>query len=76
LGLSILIDLLNPEAIILGSVYERSGELMYEAMMEAIHQEALVTSRSCCKILPAKLGNSIGDYATMTVALHGGNYEE
>ena len=76
LGLSIIIDLLNPEAIILGSVYERSGGLMYEAMMEAIRQEALVTSRSCCKILPAKLGNSIGDYATMTVALHGGNYEE
>lgn len=71
-GLSILIDILNPEIIVIGSVYERSGDLMNEALEAAIREEALAISRNACRIVPAKLGNSIGDYATMSVALHGG----
>lgn len=71
-GLSILIDILNPEIIVIGSVYERSGDLMNEALEAAIREEALTISRNACRIVPAKLGNRIGDYAAMSVALHGG----
>ena len=72
IGLSMLIDILNPEIIVIGSVFERSGDLMQEAMREAIEKEALSIARKACIIVPAKLGNSIGDYATLSVALHGG----
>ena len=71
-GLSILIDILNPEMIVIGSIYERSGDLMNEALYAALQEESLAISRNVCRIVPAKLGNSIGDYATMSVALHGG----
>lgn len=72
-GLSILIDILNPEMIVIGSIYERSGDLMNEALYEALQEESLAISRNMCRIVPAKLGNRIGDYAALSVALHGGN---
>ena len=68
LGLSILIDILNPDAIVIGSVYLRSRSLMEETVMRVIEQEALIHARSVCKILPAGLGEAIGDYAALSVA--------
>ena len=35
---------------------------------EIIKKEALAASADVCKILPAKLGDSIGDYAALSVA--------
>lgn len=67
-GLSILIDILNPEKIVIGSVFERSGELLYNKMNEIIEREALSYSRNVCEIVPAKLGDSIGDWAALSVA--------
>lgn len=69
LGLSILIDILNPDAIVIGSVYLRSRSLMEETVMRVIEQEALIHARSVCKILPAGLGEAIGDYAALSVAV-------
>lgn len=68
-GLSILIDMLNPEVIVAGSIYARSGHLFKEEMEEEIRKEALSYSRNVCRILPAKLGESIGDYGAVVAAL-------
>ncbi|MBR3767006.1 MAG: ROK family protein [Clostridia bacterium] len=65
LGLSILIDILNPEAIVIGSIYSREPELFDDILNDVIKNEALSYSREVCKILPATLGNSIGDYAAL-----------
>lgn len=70
-GLSILIDILNPERIVIGSVYARCVELFYPKMMEVIRREALAKSVAECEILPAELGEQIGDYAALTVAMKG-----
>ncbi len=67
-GLAILIDILNPEVIIIGSVFERSGDLMIDSVKKTLKKEALGYSLECCKILPAMLGDSIGDYAALGVA--------
>lgn len=67
-GLSVIIDILNPEAIILGSVYQRCENLLKTRMNEVIERETLYYSRSVCKILPAKLKDNIGDYAALSVA--------
>lgn len=74
-GLSILVDILNPEMIVLGSIFERSGELLSPAMYEVLGREALDISRKDLKIVPAKLGNQIGDYAALSVAIEGGRHE-
>ena len=68
LGLSILIDILNPERIVIGSIYQRSGHLLIESMEETIRKEALEISAQCCKIAPAMLGDEIGDFAAIGVA--------
>lgn len=67
-ALSILIDILNPEMIVIGSIFERSGELLKEAMYGVIDKEALVRSADICRVVPASLGDSIGDYAALGVA--------
>lgn len=70
-ALALLIDILNPEVIVIGSIYARSGKLLYDEMMKAIGREALGLSASVCRIVPAALGDSIGDYAAVGVAKEG-----
>ncbi len=69
LGLSIIMDILNPEAIVIGSIYTRSQELFDPIIKDIIRKEALKEAASVCKILPACLGDSIGDYAALGLAL-------
>ncbi len=68
-GLSIVIDLLNPEKIVIGSVFARSHDLLWEHTKKVIEKEALALSAGCCKVVPAALGEQIGDYAAVAVAL-------
>ena len=69
-ALSTLIDVLNPEVIVLGSIYGRSQELIEPSMRLVIEKETLSHSRNVCKIVPAGLGESIGDYAALSVAAY------
>jgi glucokinase len=69
-GLAVLIDILNPQVIVIGSIFERSSELLISSMENALKAEALPLSLGCCKIIPAELGNSIGDYAALGVAFN------
>lgn len=68
-GLSIVIDLLNPELIVIGSVFARSQDLLWEAARQEIEKEALTQSAGCCRVVPAALGEQIGDYAAVAAAL-------
>jgi len=68
-GLSIIIDLLNPEVIVIGSVFARSHNLLWEHAKREIDKEALEFSASVCKVVPAALGEEIGDYAAIATAL-------
>lgn len=70
-GLSIMIDLLNPDKIVIGGIYARSGSLMDEEMYRVLRQECLPQSLKRCKILPAGLGESLGDIAALSVAVDG-----
>lgn len=68
-GLSILIDILNPEIIIVGSIYVRAGKFLNEEMYKEIEIQALEPSRKVVKIVPAELGEKIGDYGAVVTAL-------
>ena len=67
-ALSVLIDVLNPEIIVLGSIYCRAQGLIEQTMLEVIDNETIIHARKVCKIVPAGLGESIGDYAALSVA--------
>ncbi len=68
-GLSVLIDILNPERIVIGSIFARSGDLLWEDAKREIEKEALGVSAACCEVVPAALGENIGDYAAIATAL-------
>jgi len=68
-GLSILIDLLNPEVIVIGSMGVRLGEMLFSPARKVIEREVLTGAASVCRIVPAQLGEKIGDYAALCVAL-------
>jgi glucokinase len=68
-GLAILVDILNPECIILGSIFGRQRSLLEPVALRVLQEEALARSLSVCRVLPAGLGESVGDYAGLSVAL-------
>jgi len=68
-ALAMFIDLLNPEVIVLGSIYGRTRELLDEVMWAVIREEAYFGSVEACRIVPAGLGESIGDIAALSLAL-------
>lgn len=70
-GLSILIDILNPECIVLGSIFQRSEHLLRESMEQVIRRECLKAASDVCRIVPAKLEENIGDYAALAVGIMG-----
>ncbi|MCI1207979.1 MAG: ROK family protein [Treponema sp.] len=67
-GLSILIDILNPECIIIGSIFCRSEHLFREKMEQVLRKESLLIPYKACKILPAALSDQLGDFAAIAVA--------
>ena len=69
-GLAILIDLLNPERIVIGSIFTRSEKLLRDEMQKVIDKECLKSTAEICKIVPASLGESIGDVAAVAVAVN------
>ncbi len=74
-GLSILIDLFNPDKIIIGGIFTRSSDLLLDSMAPIITQEALKESTEHCKIEPSSLQEQVGDYSAITIAYLGENYE-
>lgn len=74
-GIALLVDVINPEMIVIGSIYERSQSLLLSGMQRELEAEALAQSLAHCRIVPAMLGNQIGDYAALSVALQGENHD-
>jgi len=67
-GLSILIDILNPERIVIGGIYPRAQHLLEPWLKPVLDRETLQIPWSICKIVPAELCEQIGDYAALAVA--------
>lgn len=67
-GLAMLIDILNPEMIVIGSIFLRQEALLRGPMEAVIRKEALAHTGQVCRVVPAGLGEALGDYAALSVA--------
>ena len=67
-GLSIIIDTLNPEVIVIGSIFTRCEHLLREGMQKVIDREALPCASKVCEVRTAALDEQIGDFAALSVA--------
>lgn len=66
--LAFTIDILNPEVIALGGVFMRNADLFMPIVEPILDREALPLARKVCRIVPAELGENIGDYAALAVS--------
>ena len=69
-GLSVLIDILNPQKIVRGSIFKRSSNLIWPYAKEVIDREALGLSSGVCEVVPAQLDENLGDIAAIATALY------
>jgi glucokinase len=67
--LAMLIDVLNPQRIVLGGLAWRMGEPLMAPMRRVMQREALPQTLRACEIVPAKLGETIGDVSALCVAM-------
>lgn len=68
-ALAMLVDLLNPERIVIGGLALRLGEALLEPARARMREEALEGPAAACLVLPASLGESIGDVAALCIAM-------
>ena len=68
---AMMIALLNPERLVVGSIFARAERHFRDAMQRVIDREALPLSRAVCRVVPAQLGDAIGDYAALSVGIDG-----
>ena len=67
-GLAVLLDTLNPEMIVVGSIFARQRDQLWPIAEQTLRAEALPASVSACRVVPAALGEQIGDYAALSIA--------
>ncbi|MGE0128603.1 MAG: ROK family protein [Blastocatellales bacterium] len=68
-GMALLVDTLNPQMIVLGSLAVVLGDRVLAPARQALAEEALPQAVAACEITPAKLGKRIGDVAALMAAL-------
>ena len=69
--LAAFIDIINPDRIIIGSIFSRSEALFRSKIEEIIRKECLPQTASACIIQPSGLGELLGDVAAISVAANG-----
>ncbi|MCK5758263.1 MAG: ROK family protein [Clostridiales bacterium] len=69
-ALSIFIDILNPEVIAIGSIFARSTDIIWPHAQKVIEKETLIHARRVCKVVPAALGEKIGDLEALSIAAY------
>jgi len=70
-GVSYLVDILNPEIIVIGSIFTRAEDLIRPSMEKMLARECLSLSLDALRVVPAELGEAIGDMAALGVAYSG-----
>jgi glucokinase len=59
-GIASLVNIFNPELVIVGGGFSRARELMLPALLEALAVEALPPGRDLVRIVPARFGPEAG----------------
>jgi glucokinase len=67
-GLALLVDILNPEVIIIGTLGVVLGDLVLEPARRVMRQEALPVAAAACRVVPAQLGTKLMDMGCLMAA--------
>ena len=70
MGLANLVNILNPELIVIGGGVSKAGSLLLEPIREKIKELALEVPASSVQVVRARLGNDAGSYGAAALVLH------
>lgn len=69
-GIALLVDLLNPGVVVLGSLAVRAGDFFLPTVDRILREECLPQAYAACRVVPAALGDHLGDVAAICAALY------
>jgi len=71
IGIANLIQLYNPEVMVIGGGIAQAGRLLFEPILRTVRARALMVPASTCRILPAHLGDDAGIIGASVLAARG-----
>ncbi len=72
LGIANLVQVLNPQVVVLGTIAVHAGELLLRPTRRAAREHTWPRAWKAVKIAPAQLGSRVGDLAALCCALNAG----
>jgi glucokinase len=69
-GLAMLVDVLNPDVIVVGTLGVVLGDILLEPARAVVRAEALPRAAAACRIVPAELGSRLGDVAALMAGIN------
>jgi glucokinase len=68
-GLANIIQALNPEVIVLGTIATEQGDFFLDRVRRVVREETWPLMSQVCEILPSPLGERVGDLAAISIIL-------
>lgn len=69
IGVANVLNLINPEMVIIGGGVAKAGELLFGPIRETAAKEAFGRTYESCQIVPSKLGELVGDFGAISLVL-------
>ena len=68
-GLANIIQALNPEVIVLGTIATEQGDFFLDRVRQVVREETWPQMSHIVEILPSPLGDQVGDYGAISIIL-------
>ena len=68
-GIANLVNILNPQIVLLGTIAVAAGDLLMDPIRRTVTEMAMQRPLETVKIMPAELGDSIGDLAAISLVI-------
>ena len=68
-GIANLVNILNPQIVLLGTIAVAAGDLLLDPIRRTVTEMAMQRPLEAVKIMPAELGDSIGDLAAISLVM-------
>ena len=68
-GIANLVNILNPEIVLLGTIAVAAGDLLLDPIRRTVTEMAMQRPLETVRIMPAELGDAIGDLAAISLVI-------
>jgi glucokinase len=68
-GVANLVNILNPEIVLIGTIAIAAGDLLLDPIRKTVAEMAMQRPAEAVKIMPAQLGETIGDLAAVALVI-------